>query len=132
MMNCLSKCNTKFETKSTSNNEVFWRLICLDCSKRTDFKKNRLLVVEYWKKGIYSGNNLFQEVNDIINELNQEVYVILGYDTELDYTLHSNGSIIVIKFMGVQIWNSDSDEREFNEDLNEYEDLKFFIIKKTV
>ncbi len=69
----------------------------------------------------------------------QEIYKVIGNIQEdmikqtdnSDYgysiVMNSNGSEIFIKFFDCFIWRSDEDEREFDDEINEYEDLETFL-----
>lgn len=47
-------------------------------------------------------------------------------------TMESDGCIVSIKYFGDVIWRSDSDERGWEEETDDYEDLKGYMIKKII
>jgi len=66
---------------------------------------------------------------EIVNELNQEIYEKHG-DIEDCFYYSSDGYCDVFGFGDKMLWNSENDDREFNEELNDYEPFKPFIIKE--
>ena len=64
----------------------------------------------------------------LVFELNQEIFNKYGeVDDEFNYI--TNGYVDMIKFGDVHLWNSDDDGREWNEDENDYEPLKPYLLK---
>jgi hypothetical protein len=65
-----------------------------------------------------------EEVDQCINILNEEIYADSGYDTPLSelievygpFDMMSNGGKIILRFMFIEIWNSDDDPRTLSED----------------
>lgn len=67
-------------------------------------------------------------INRMIIDINIELYEQTEHD-EVVLELRSVGTMIVIDYLGIQIWNSDDDEREIiYEDI--YEELEPYIIRK--
>ena len=67
-----------------------------------------------------------QNVYDIVEKLNQWIYE--KYDDPYNqFGVCSNGYMIAVEFNRECIWDSENDEREFYEDINEYEDLETHI-----
>ncbi len=69
------------------------------------------------------------EFIDVVNELNQELF------DEHEETIHSfsyltNTYAEVILFDDILLWGSETDDREFNEDENDYEPIGPFIKRK--
>ena len=67
-----------------------------------------------------------KEILDIIWELNCEAYDYFGEDL---FTAKTDGNTILINFLGVCIWNSDDDMREYTEE-DEYEPLSKYITRE--
>ena len=65
---------------------------------------------------------------EIANELNQEIYEKNG-EVEDKFYYSTDGYVDVFGFGDIMLWNSEMDDREFIEDLNDYEEFKPFIIK---
>lgn len=68
------------------------------------------------------------ELIEVVNKLNDKIFNDLNNDSifELHYSDYYC-SIFLDEFF---IWSSEEEEREFNDELNEYEDLYLFCIKK--
>lgn len=70
---------------------------------------------------------LIEEINQEINESekypDQYVEFIL-----LEYRINGYGEIIT--FFDVQLWSSENDEREYNEETDEYEPLENYLKKE--
>jgi hypothetical protein len=61
-------------------------------------------------------------LSDSYEKLGEKVY------DELEFlTYHSDGIIERIKFLGKTIWDSENNDRKFNEDENEWEPLEPYI-----
>lgn len=79
---------------------------------------------------------LLSTVDAIVGELNDDIYDSLGSNCKDSYCFivdyHCDGYMVVIEFLGLQIWSSDDDDREFNEEENKYEPLKPYLIKKII
>jgi hypothetical protein len=67
-----------------------------------------------------------QLVNDIFEEQITEESFLLGSLFEMK----TDGLCIIINFLGFQIWNSDDDEREHNEETEEYEPLENYLLRE--
>lgn len=58
-----------------------------------------------------------QQIEDTIGFLNSDIYESTGLDYGLGrITMESDGSTIVIKFLGVVVWDSEDDMREEYDD----------------
>jgi hypothetical protein len=66
---------------------------------------------------------------EIIRELNEALWEENGVDT-LYFSYSTEGNIDVIEFMDVHLWDSENDERTFNEETNNYEPLLPYIKAK--
>ena len=51
-------------------------------------------------------------------------------EDEIYLEIHTNGFCIVVKFLGEQIWSSENEDRNFDDDANEWEPLEPFLRKK--
>ena len=72
---------------------------------------------------------MISEIYAAVEELNDEMYV--GLDWYVPFSMESFGyANTYIKFMGEVVWQSQDDPRDFDEDRNEYEPLKPFLIKE--
>lgn len=70
-----------------------------------------------------------KEYIEIVKDLNERWFDKYGESSERFYYT-TDGYINLIGYgNNVVLWNSDNDERKFDEDLNEYEDLSTYIIK---
>ena len=70
------------------------------------------------------------EALDLVEKLNIKLYDS-GYDDGmLEFSYRSNGSIELIEFSGILLWDSESDEREWLEVHEEYEAFEGFILRK--
>lgn len=77
---------------------------------------------------------------DIVSDMNTDLYEAMnshigqnGTHDDYEYPtveIDSNGDIHMISFMGIMLWNSEEDEREFIDAKNDYEPLKPFLNKK--
>lgn len=65
-------------------------------------------------------------IGKIISHINDELYDQLEHD-EIYLEMISVGHMTIIKFLGIQLWNSENDERqEIHEEI--YEPLEQFLI----
>lgn len=68
------------------------------------------------------------EFIEIANELNQEIYEKHG-EVERKFYYSTDGYVDFFWFGNIMLWNSEMDDRQFNDDKNEYEDFKSYITK---
>lgn len=68
-------------------------------------------------------------VDKINEELFELAFELTGDDEVSINLIYFNGRII-IEFFKMRLWDSDNDDRDFNEDLDEYEDLENYIRKQ--
>ena len=70
----------------------------------------------------------------LVQELNQEIHESEQYtDQYSEFTLleyRTNGYVELILFFGEQIWSSDDDDREYYEEIDEYESLDTYLRRK--
>ncbi len=81
---------------------------------------------------------------DLISNLNEDIQGFLySYIYELSpkaqewlddgifqlFELHSNGYVSCIEFLGIQIWNDDDDDRDYDEETDTYEDLSDYLLR---
>lgn len=71
-----------------------------------------------------------EQLEEIISDLNEK----MGEDLPLygidGFSIDSNGWYRVVKFNGKVIWNDSDDERDFIEEINDYEPLRPYLIKE--
>ena len=80
---------------------------------------------------------LIEELNietysDIFNDENYIEYkdVQMFLEENILFELRTIGYAHGITFLDIPIWHSDNDEREYNDEIDEYEPLKPYLIKK--
>jgi hypothetical protein len=66
---------------------------------------------------------------EIVKELNEELFNKCG-DSIYEFSYETNGDIHIIYINGLLHWNSDEDDRKWNENRDEYEDLKNYLKKE--
>jgi len=72
-----------------------------------------------------------QNLKKMVGELNQSLFEIDDeYESCNSFVYSTCGDCESILFGDTLLWNSEDDYREFNEETNEYEDLKEFVIKE--
>lgn len=70
------------------------------------------------------------EIVDIVEKLNGNLYDSCPYLVEnygLCFTYKNIGWVDFVDFLDMQIWNSDCDPRDYDEDRDEYEDLEGYL-----
>lgn len=77
---------------------------------------------------------ILNEAIEVVEKLNQEVYDYFE-NYGLTYSLlelKTDGFSIIINFMGQhRLWFSEEDEREFDDEINEYEPLEQYLRRET-
>jgi hypothetical protein len=78
---------------------------------------------------------LIKEVDDIVTDLNNLLFdqleTKIKNPEEISLSFNSNGYIVIVKYLGVTIWNSEDDGRKYDYDLDDYEEtLKSYLIKQ--
>ena len=69
-----------------------------------------------------------EKIIEIIEKLNEEIYDNGGDEEFTYFDFRTNGTSAIINFMGnYQMWHSDEDEREYNDDKDEYESLEQYL-----
>ena len=75
-----------------------------------------------------------QKALQLVEDLNGEIYTIypdeVTHGTIPSFEFSSNGVSYYISFNGCCLWDSDNDERPWDESGNEQEDLRRYIIRK--
>lgn len=66
------------------------------------------------------------EYLQIVNTLNSELYDKVG-ETEDQFYYTTNGYVDIIGFGDKTLWNSEEDDRQFDEETDEYEPLTPYI-----
>jgi len=75
----------------------------------------------------------FDAVCNLVNELNEEIMEHFGDDFEFELyqgEAKTNGLEVHILFFDQVIWDSDNDERMYNEKEDEFESLDTFVRRK--
>ena len=73
-------------------------------------------------------------VVDLIEKLNYELYSIdedLVINNGICFEYVSSGTVDIINFLGITIWNSEDDDRIFCNVINKYEPLDEYVRRKT-
>lgn len=71
--------------------------------------------------------NELEEAMKAVSNVNEDIFSANKFlDKGYDLILKATGFIIIVEFVGVQIWNSDNDERELDEH-DEYEPLEPYL-----
>lgn len=63
---------------------------------------------------------------EVVSDLNQELYDRFK-ETELGFSYCTNGYVDIIMFGEYMLWNSEMDDRAFDESANEYEPFEPYI-----
>jgi hypothetical protein len=72
-----------------------------------------------------------QDIEDIVGFINADLYENIGDDgLEFLVGVCSCSYIRYIKFLGVQIWNSEDDYREWDESIQDHEPLEPYLRKE--
>lgn len=76
-------------------------------------------------------DNTTEEVIELVETLNQEVFNIPGVDENFGspFTVETNGIYQAILFLDINIWDSETDERRWLTD-DELENLEPFVRKQ--
>jgi hypothetical protein len=70
-----------------------------------------------------------QEIMDVISLINEEISALTD-DMDLYLNFSTNGFAGIISLGDFQLWCSEDDDREFNEETNSYEPLLGYLCKK--
>lgn len=73
---------------------------------------------------------LLNEAFRVVGTLNETYYDQTGEDENMPFVLRTDGQggWIAIEFWGITIWRSDTEERNYCEETNEYDPLMGYII----
>lgn len=78
-------------------------------------------------------NKEIQEIIGTIEDLNQIIFDSTFFEIAINdglfFTYTTDGIDHIIKFNEAVIWHSEDDNRFFNEEINEYENLKTFLVR---
>lgn len=72
-------------------------------------------------------------IEGLIDELNDNIPPIIYEDADcwpMCFGFAYNGIAVAVTFMEITLWDSENDEREFNEDLDDYEPLKDYVLRQ--
>lgn len=72
---------------------------------------------------------LVQMLNDQSFGLLSENFTLYSY---IPFNLQTDGNSQVITFLGIDIWNSENDERKWIEEDNKYEGLDLYILRSFI
>lgn len=73
-----------------------------------------------------------EEVLDVVRELNDEIDNKLeNAEATFHFSMESDGYCSLVTFMGLNVWSSEDDERDFIDEKDEYEPLKDYIKRET-
>ena len=61
--------------------------------------------------------NIVTEAIKAVVEINEDVEYIEGLSEDVFFTAETNGIAVNIKFLGCEMWSSEEDLRDFNEEL---------------
>lgn len=71
-----------------------------------------------------------QNIEDVVGNLNDYLMEASGKDDCPLFELSTNSYAVIIKFLGLVIWSSENEEREWIESANDYEPLDKFLMKE--
>ncbi len=72
-----------------------------------------------------------KEVDNIVSQLNEEIYDMTEFDYWFPVSLLTNGDIIIVNYFDMCIWDSENDEREYIEnDVDDYGPLMPYLKKQ--
>lgn len=70
--------------------------------------------------------NHYQELVNAVNNIEFDIYDQTDGVEYFNITLKTNGYVDIIEFLGVQVWNSEDDMRNYD-DKGEYEPLEQYL-----
>lgn len=62
-----------------------------------------------------------EDLKDIVNSLNNELFNFGFDDGEIEFSYTTNGYVSIVEFLGVTVYNSEVDDRDWDEELDDYE-----------
>lgn len=71
------------------------------------------------------------DIIEMLEKLNSELYAATGIEY-LYFDLRTNYFSSIITFAGINLWNSEDDMREYNEDTDSYESLEDYLKRSFV
>jgi len=72
-------------------------------------------------------------IEELIDELNDNIPPVIYEDADcgpMCFGFAYNGIAVAVTFMEITLWDSENDGREFNEDLDDYEPLKDYVLRQ--
>lgn len=69
------------------------------------------------------------EIIDVVNTLEQEVYETTDNEY-LNFKVITNGVYTGVEFIGIALWNSEDDERGFNDKTNKHEPFEEYLRRR--
>lgn len=69
----------------------------------------------------------FEEIMDAVNTLEQEIFEQTEGMEYFNIVATSNGFCTRVSFIGIELWNSEDDQREYIEDKDEYEPMETYL-----
>lgn len=85
---------------------------------------------EIFTQNIKTINEERLELIDIVDDFNLIIFAKDEDNYEPAFFYSTNGTTDTISFYGKVLWNSDDDDREWLEEIQDYEPLKPFLLKK--
>lgn len=72
-----------------------------------------------------------EEINKIVEKLNYPIGQVFEKEDFIpSFFSFSNGDQVLIQFEEIVLWSSMDDSREFDKELNKYEDLESYVKKQ--
>jgi hypothetical protein len=69
----------------------------------------------------------YKEIIELVDKLQWEIYDTTNEEQYLFITVSFSNGNCLIEFLGLLIWYSDDDMREYDDDLDEYEPLEGYL-----
>ena len=75
----------------------------------------------------FKGEKMIKEIEHAVQSIEQDIFEQIGVEY-FNISVTSNGFSRFVKFIGIDLWNSDDDMREYvDKDETEYEPLETFL-----
>ena len=72
-----------------------------------------------------------KEILDVVTILEQEAYEASDGKTEyLNFEVITNGNCTLVNFIGINLWNSEDDDRGFDDKTNKYEPFEGYLRRR--
>lgn len=75
-------------------------------------------------------NDLLGQAAAVVDDLNDKIFDKVGDCRYSPLSVLSNGYQVLIKWFDTVLWDSDNEDRAFDDNKNEYEPLKDFVIMR--